>query len=98
MDRPSALGGVDKLYRVVLGSGLKRTQVLDWLRQQPGFTLYKPAGEHFRRNRVIAFDLDLQCQVDLVDLQNLSRSNKGYKYLLSYIDGLSKYASVVPLK
>ena len=55
--------------------GLKRTQVLDWLRQQPGNTLHKTARKHFRRNRVIVFDIDSQWQADLVDLQHLSRWN-----------------------
>ena len=96
--RPSAVGGVDKLYRATRRYGLKRTQVLDCLRQQPGYTLHKPARKHFRRNRVIVFDIDSQWQVNLVDLQHLSRWNQGYKYLLTCIDVLSKYASVVPLK
>ena len=34
----------------------------------------------------------------MVDLQNLSRYNKGYKYLLTCIDIFSKYAFVLPLK
>ena len=33
-----------------------------------------------------------------MDLQSLSRWNRGYKYLLTCIDILSKYAWVVPLK
>ena len=98
VDRPSALGGVDKLYRAARRYGLKRTQVLDWLRQQPGYTLHKPARIRFRRNRVIVFDIDSQWQADLVDLQHLSQWNQGYKYLLTCIDVLSKYAWVVPLK
>ena len=44
------------------------------------------------------FDIDSQWQADLVDLQHLSRWNQGYKYLLTCIDVLSKYAWVVPLK
>ena len=42
--------------------------------------------------------IDAQFQADLVDVQNLSRYNKGYKYLLMCIDIFSKYAWVVPLK
>ena len=98
VDRPSALGGVDKLYRAARRYGLKRTQVLDWLRKQPGYTLHKPARKPFRRNRVIVFDIDSQWQADLVDLQHLSRWNQGYMYLLTCIDVLSKYVWVVPLK
>ena len=44
------------------------------------------------------FDIDSQWQADLVDLQHLSWWNQGYKYLLTCIDVLSKYAWVVPLK
>ena len=36
--------------------------------------------------------------VDLADMQSLSRTNKGIKYLLCAIDLYSKYAFVIPLK
>ena len=36
--------------------------------------------------------------VDLVDMQSLSRKNKGIKYLLCAIDLYSKYAFAIPLK
>ena len=36
--------------------------------------------------------------MDLVDLQKLAKYNKGYKYLLTVIDVLSKFAWVEPLK
>ena len=51
-----------------------------------------------QRSRVIFPGIDAQFQADLVDLQNLSRYNKGYKYLLTCIDIFSKYAWVLPLK
>ena len=35
---------------------------------------------------------------NLADMQSLSKSNKGIKYLLCAIDIFSKYASAVPLK
>ena len=49
-------------------------------------------------SRVIVPGIDAQFQADLVDLQNLSRYNKGYKYLLTCIYIFSKYAWVLPLK
>ena len=98
LDRPSALCGVDKLYRAARRYGVTRSQVLEWLQLQPGYTLHKPARKHFPRNRVIVFGIDSQWQADLVDLQSLSQWNRGYKYLLTCIDVLSKFAWVVPLK
>nr|DAC81409.1 TPA_asm: integrase [Rhodactis coral adintovirus] len=96
--RPSSLGGVDNLYRAARQYGITRSQVLTWLQQQPGYTLHRPARRRFRRNKVFVNGLDDQWQADLVDLQSLSRWNHGYKYLLTCIDILSKYAWVVPLK
>ena len=86
------------LYRAARQYGLTSSHVLQWLQQQPGYTLHKPARKRFRRNGVIVNGLDEQWQADLADLQSLSRWNRGYKYLLACIDVLSKYASVVPLK
>ena len=82
---------MDKLYRAARRYGVTRSQVLEWLQLQPGYTLHKPGRKHFRRNRVIVFGRDSQWQADLVDLQSLSQRNRGYKYLLTCIDVLSKY-------
>ena len=97
-DRPPALGGVNKLYHATRRYGMKCSQVLHWLQQQPGYTLQRPVRKHFRRNRVDVFDIDSQWQADLVDMQSLSRWNRNYKYLLTGVDILSKYAWVIPLK
>ena len=66
--------------------------------QQDVYTFQKPARRRYKRSLVIVFGIDEQFQADLVDLQNLSRYNKGYKYLLTCIDIFSKYAFVLPLK
>ena len=42
--------------------------------------------------------MDEQWQADLVDVQALKGENDGFRYLLTVIDILSKYAWVVPLK
>ena len=97
-NRPSALGGVEKLYRAAKKHGITRSEVIAWLQLQPGYTLHKPARRRFRRNKVFVNGIDDQWQADLVDLQSLSRWNRGHKYLLTCIDILSKYAWVVPLK
>ena len=98
---PASFGGVDAVYRAVKEKGknkISRKQVQDWLSQQDVYTLHKPARRHYKRSRVIAFGIDEQFEADLADVQNLSRYNKGYKYLLTCIDIFSKYAWVVPLK
>ena len=87
-----------KLYRAVRRYGITRLQVLDWLQLQPGYTLHKPARKNFRRNRVFVNGQDQQWQTDLADLSSLSQWNRRFKYLLTCIDVLWKYAWVVPLK
>ena len=56
------------------------------------------AGRRFKRDQVILNGKDEQWQADLVDVQALKKDNEGYRFLLTVIDVLSKYAWVVPLK
>ena len=67
-------------------SKISRKQVQDWLSQQDVYTLHEPARRHYKRSRVIVPGINAQFQADLVDVQKLSRFNKGYKYLLTCVD------------
>ena len=92
-----AYDGADALHRQVIGV-LSKKQVTDWLSGQDTYTLHKPIRRKFNRRRVLVGRVDQQWQADLVDLQSIAKINDGYKYLLTCIDVLSKYAWVVPLK
>ena len=59
------------------------------------YTLHKPVRKSFPRRRVLVHGIDEQCQIDLVDL---SRVNDDYKFILTCIDMLLKYAWVMPMK
>ena len=78
-------GGVNKFYRAPRRFGGKRSQVLRWLQQQPGYALHRPARKHFRRNKEIVNYIDSQWQANLVDM-------------LTCIDILCKHAWVIPWK
>ena len=60
--------------------------------------LHKPIIKKFEKRKVYSQFKDNISVVDLVDMQTLSRKNKGIKYLLRAIDLYSKYAFVIPLK
>lgn len=60
--------------------------------------LHRPARKNFPRRHVIVKSLNDLFQADVCDLQNYSRSNKGYKYILTVINVFSKYAWCIPLK
>ena len=99
--QPASFDGLYAVYRVVKEEAknkISRKQVRDWLSQQDVYTLQKPARRRYKRSRLIVPGIDAQSRADLVDLQNLNRYNKGYKYLLACIDIFSKYAWVLPLK
>ena len=60
--------------------------------------LHKPVRRRFDKRTVIAKQVGDIWTTDLVGMSAFSRSNKGYKYLLTVIDVVSKYGWVVPLK
>ena len=60
--------------------------------------LHRQIIRKFKRRKVYSSFRDNIWGVDLVDMQSLSKYNKGIKYFLCAIDLFSKYAWVVPLK
>ena len=99
---PASFTGIDALLRAAKSEGnfknVSRLTIQKWLEKQLTYTLHKPIRRRFPRRRVIVSSMDWQWESDLVDLTSLSRYNKGYKYLVTTIDVLSKYAWVLPLK
>lgn len=60
--------------------------------------LYKPARKNFKRRRTIVKGLDDLWQIDLAELPQHARENKGHKFILVVIDCFSKYLWTRPLK
>ena len=60
--------------------------------------LHKPVRKNFQKRRVMVSKIDEIWAADLVEMQKLSRDNKGYKYLLTVIDIFSKFGWIQPLK
>ena len=76
--------------------GYTKKEVREWLQSQDTYTLHKQTRRRFPRRHVVVYGIDHQWQADLVG--KLASYNKGFKYLLTCIDVLSRYARVVPLK
>ena len=66
--------------------------------QQLADELHKPIKRNFTRRRVITTGIDKIWCSDLVEMQQFSKWNKGYRYLLMVLDLFSKYGWIVPLK
>ena len=90
---PGSFGGVAALVRQARSSDAKK-----WLSSQDTHTLHKPVHRIIPRRITFAKGIDDSFQADLSDMQNLSRYNDGYLFLLMCIDVLSKRAFVIPLK
>jgi len=93
-------GGVERLLQSALNKKLKvnRERVVKFLKTQDPYTLHKPARKHFSRNITVVGGIDQQWQADLADLQDLTKENDGYRYLLTVIDCFSKFAWAIPTK
>ena len=95
LHEPGALGGVNPFAK----AQKLKTPEAQWILQSVlSYTLHKPRWTRFPTTPTLVFDRDEQWQMDLEDMQKLSRWNKGNKYLLTEIDVLSKYAWAVPIK
>ncbi|GFU67824.1 uncharacterized protein TNCV_1696341, partial [Trichonephila clavipes] len=95
--RVASFGGVDVLHRAVDGKVSKKL-IKDWLEGVEAYTLHKPIRKKYQTNRVLVYSINQQWQADLVDLSSLQKHNHGFRYILTCIDILSKYAWAIPLK
>ena len=93
---PASYRGSKVLKHAVQGATEK--QALEWLQTQDTYSLHRGARKTLLRDQIIVSGIDDQWEADLVDVQELKSLNKNYRYLLTVVDVLSKYAWVVPLK
>ena len=93
--QPSSLGGVTRFAQTLK---LPTQKVREVLEKDLGYTLHKQRGRRFPTLPVLVFNIDQQWVADLVEVQNISKYNKGMRYLLMVIDAFSKYAWVEPIK
>lgn len=90
---PASYGGLAPLLHQTRSSLTK-----SWLSSQDAYTLHKPVRRHFPRRKTFAKGIDDLYQADLADMQNLSRFNDGYRFILTCVDVFSKRAFAIPLK
>lgn len=94
-NEPGSFGGVKRLSQA---SGIPMRNVQQWLAKQDVYTLHKPVRYKFQRRKTISYGINELWQSDLLDVQKLSRFNKGYRYILTIIDVFSRYFRAFPIK
>ena len=92
---PASLSRPEVLARA---AGVSKKTAQKWLKSQPTYTLHKNARKRYSTRRYVVNDIDSQWQCDLADMQLIARYNNGYKYILTVIDILSRFAWARPLK
>ena len=76
------------------GSGVKSIPQNEQLAKE----IHKPIIKRFKKRKVYSALKDNIWAADLVNMQLISKFNKGFRFLLCVIDINIKYAWVVPLK
>lgn len=100
IDNTASFGSIQSLYREARKRDPTVTvaAVKKWLSGQDTYTLHKQATRNFMRNRIYVTTIDQQWEVDLADLASIKEYNDNYRFILTCIDVLSKYAWVEPLR
>ena len=92
---PASLGAVPAL---AAASNVPLTQTKQWLREQPTYTLHRRARKIYPTRKYYVNNIDDQWQMDLADMNQLQRKNNNYRYILTVIDILSRFAWARPLR
>ena len=89
----------EKLYQKAKEKRLSvsRRLIREWLKTQDTYTRYKPAIRKHKFQKTFVKDLADQIQLDLVDMGKYKNKNKGYYWILTAVEILSRYAFTIPV-
>ena len=89
----------EKLYQKAKEKGVKisRREVKEWLETQDTYTRYKPIVRKHKFRKTYVKELADQIQLDLVDMGKYKHKNKGYYWILTGVEVLSRYAFAIPV-
>lgn len=93
---PIAFSGISNIYNYYNGK-LSQNEIKKFLSTQDAYTLHKKARVTGYNPTFIKYHRQ-QMQLDLVDIQNLSKFNDDYRFLLMGIDCFTRYGFCEPLK
>ena len=92
---PALFGSVKTLKATTV---IPRQKVKHFLHTEPAYTKYRTVRRKIARLKVIVYDINEICSIDLAYVDKLAKYNKDIKYLLVAVDCLSRYLRVQPLK
>lgn len=98
---PAAYSSCERLYSHIkkcTNLKVKKEFVRKWLSEQLTYTLHRDRVTRFQRCSYNISNIDDLWEMDLIDVQSISRKNRGYRFILAVIDCFSKYAWCIPIK
>ena len=89
----------EKLYQKAKANGVSvsRRLVKEWLETQDTYTRHKPLVKKHKFQKTFVKDLADPIQLDLVDMGKYASKNKGYRWILTAVQILSRYAFTTPV-
>ena len=86
---PNSYGSIHGLLQSTKNflPSIKREDIANFLKTQKSYTLHRVTNNFF-----------FLCRRVVADLSSLSRYNKGYKYILVFVDVFSRFTQCIPLK
>jgi hypothetical protein len=92
---------IDNLYRIIKddrdGDKITKAMVKEYLQNQPVYQITQPVKSNKVFDTIVSPSLRNNYQMEIMNLPN-SKSNKGYKYLLTCVYVYSRYAFCIPIK
>lgn len=90
--------GQDKLYQLAKKEGLRVTikQIKEFLNKQQVAQVYKK--ESPKKGFIVSFNPDEKVQMDLIDMSNFVKRNKGYSWIFVIIDIFTRKIIAYPIK
>lgn len=97
---PKLTGSRDHLFEIVKMNylGISRRRIMAFLKKQESWQVRQPIYKPKVTQSIISEQPLDRWQVDLIDMQNYSHFNSGYKWILTCIDIFTKYLRAIPLK
>lgn len=98
---PAAYSSCDRLYTYIKQNTsyrVKKKFIKEWLSKQQTYTMHKNRRIRFKRCHYNVSNIDDLWEMDLIDIQQISRKNKGCRYILAVIDCFSRYGWCIPIK
>jgi len=93
----AAYSNFNKL-RKHLPVSVSSNSIRTFLREEPSYTLHRPARKKYKRDFVFATNIQDCWHIDLMEMQCYKSKNDGVRYLLVVIDVLSKFLWIRTLR